>query len=220
MEFVKEMEDESGRMPSHAPFTGTLDVGGTAGVRVHSCLGIRYWVYGLCDGDCDDLDLTVYDSSAEILVSDVLPDDVPILSFTPAESGITTLSVDMVSCTGSCDWAVHVFIDDAMAPAALGSGDGGASSWPSDWGRYVGTYRGAGGDTTVLRHEGRLMVLFPLSQQQNGVTAVLRRTGSPHVFGLESDGSSVDSDRVRFVVNDTGEATAVLVAGRESRRVG
>ena len=63
------------------------------------------------------------------------------------------------------------------------------------------------------------MVLFPLSQQRNGATGVLRPTGAAHVFRLESDGSSADADRVRFVVNDAGEVTAVFVAGQESRRV-
>ena len=220
IEFTKEIEAAAGRIRSHAPFTGTLDGGGTARVRVHSCSGIQYKVYGLCDGDCDDLDLTAYDSSAEILDSDFLTDDFPILDFTPAESGITTLSVVMASCSGSCDWAVQVFIDDATAPAAPRLGDGGASWGPSDRDTYVGTYRGAGGDTTILRHEGRLTVLFPSSQRQNGGIGVLRPTGSTHVFRLESDGSSIDGDRVRFVVNDAGQVTSVFVAGQESRRVG
>ena len=216
IEFIKESYAEVGRISSHAPFTGTLDAGETAKVRVHTCSGIEYRVIGMCDGDCADLDLTAYDSSTEILDFDLLTDGFPILDFTPAESGITTLSVDMVSCTGSCDWGVQLFIDDATTPAAPASGDGGA---PSDRGRYVGTYRGSGGDTTILRHEGRLMVLFPLSQQQNGATGVLRRTGSTHVFRLESDGSSADRERVRFVLNDAGETTGVFIADREYRRV-
>ena len=63
------------------------------------------------------------------------------------------------------------------------------------------------------------MVSLPLSQQQHGATGVSRPTGFTHVFRLESDGSSVDGEKVRFVVNSSGAVTAVFVAGQESRRV-
>lgn len=219
LEALRENRAEAGSILAHGPLTGTLGAGESASVQIHTCSGIQYTAQGICDADCTDFDLTAYDSPAGILDSDVLTDDVPVLLFTPAESGITTLFVEMVSCTGSCDWGVQLFIDDGTAPPALDSGDGGASIWSSDWSRYVGTYRGLGGDTTVLRHENRLMVLFPLSQQQDIATGVLRPTGFTHVFRLESDELSVDEDGVRFVVNGTGEVTALFVAGRESHRV-
>ncbi len=220
LESMRSGEAAAGSILSHAPLMGALNAGESASFEVHACSGIQYTVQGICDFGCTDFDLTAYDSSAQVLDSDVLSDDVPVLIFTPAESGIMTLSVEMVSCTGSCDWGVQLFIDDGTGPGPPGSGDGGASTWPSDWGPYLGTYRGPGGETIILRHENRLVVLFPLSQQQNGATDVLRPTGSTHVFRLESSGSSADGDRVRFAVNDAGEATAVFVAGRESRRVG
>lgn len=219
LEGIREGMAEGGRILAHAPFTGTLDAGESASLHVHTCSGILYTAQGICDFDCTDLDLTAYDPSGDVLDSDVQPEDFPVLAFTAAESGITTLSVEMVSCTDSCDWGVQLFMADGTAPAAPGSGDGGASTWASDWDRYVGTYRGPGGETIILRHENRLAVLFPLSRQRNGATGVLRPTGSTHVFRVESGGSSADGDRVHFVVKDIGKATAVFVAGRESRRV-
>ena len=217
LESIRDREAEVGNILAHGPLTGTLGAGESASVQVHTCSGIRYTVQGICGPDCTDFDLTAYDSSAGVLDSDVLADDVPVLFFTPAESGITTLSVDMVSCTGSCDWGVQLFIDDKTDPGPPDSGDGGASS---DRDRYVGTYRGPSGDTTILRHEGRLTVLFPSFQPESGGIGVLRATGSTHVFRLESHRSRAPGDRVRFVVNDAGRATSVFVAGRESRRVG
>ncbi len=216
LEGIRERMDEGGSFLSHGPLTGTLDAGDSAIVQVHTCSGIRYTAQGICDLGCTDLDLTAYDSTDDVLDSDVLSDDLPILVFTPAESGITTLLVEMVSCTGTCDWGVQLFINDGVDPAAPPSGDGGASS---DWGRYVGTYRGPGGDTTVLRHENRLVILFPTSPQQDIATGVLRPTGSTHAFVLENDGSSADGKRVHFEVNESGKVTSVFVAGRESRRV-
>lgn len=219
LEGIRESAAEDGSVLAHAPLTGTLDAGESASVQVHTCSGLLYTAVGICDFGCNDLDLTAYDSSGDVLDSDVRSDQFPVLAFTAAESGITTLSVGMVSCTGSCDWGVQLFIEDGTVPAALGAGDGGASTWSANWDRYVGIYRGLGGDTTILRHEGRLMALFPISQQQIGVAGVLRPTGSTHVFRLQSDGLSADGERVRFVVNDVGQVTAVLVAGRERRRV-
>ena len=216
LEGIREGMAEDNSILAHAPFTGTLDADELASVQVHTCSGIQYTAQGVCDFGCTDFDLTAYDASGDVLDSDVLSDDLPILVFTPAESGITTLSVEMVSCTGSCDWGVQLFIDDLAPPVAPASADGGASF---DWDPYVGTYRGPGGDTTILRHENRLVVLFPLSPQQDIATGVLRPTGSLHAFVLESDGPSADGEYVRFVVNGAGEVTAVFVAGHESRRV-
>ena len=146
LEGIRESAAEDGSVLAHAPLTGTLDAGESASVQVHTCSGLLYVAQGICDFGCTDLDLTAYDSSAEMLDSNVPSSGgFPVLVFTPAESGVTTLSVDMVSCTGSCDWGVQLFIDDAMAPAVLGSGDGGASTWSSDWDHYIGTYRGVNG---------------------------------------------------------------------------
>lgn len=220
LEGIRESAAEDGSVLAHAPLTGTLDAGESASVQVHTCSGLLYVAQGICDFGCTDLDLTAYDSSGDVLDSDVRSGDFPILAFTAAESGITTLSVDMVSCPDSCDWGVQLFIEDPIAPAAPGSGDGGASTWATDRDRYVGTYRGLSGDTTILRHEGRLTVLFPSSQPQRGGIGMLRPTDSTHVFRLESDGSRPDRDRVRFVVNDAGQVTSVFVSGQESRRVG
>ena len=219
LEGIRERMDEDGSILSHGPLTGTLDAGESASIQVHTCSGIQYTAQGICDLDCTDFDLTAYDSSGNVLDSDVSPGDIPVLVFTPAVSGITALSVEMVSCTDSCDWGVQLFFDDATAPHAPGAGDGGASNWPANRDRYLGTYRGPGGDTTILRHEGRLTVLFPAFQRESGGIGVLRPTGSTHVFRLESDGSRTDGDRVLFVVNDAGQVTSVFFAGQESRRV-
>ena len=145
LEAIRGNEAENGRIPSHAVLSGALERGESASVQLHTCAGIEYRAVGLCDAGCTDFDLTAYESSAEVLDSDVLTDDIPVLFFTPAESGMTTLTVEMVSCAGSCDWGVQLFIDDTRVPAVPGSGDGGASTWSPDWNHYVGAYRGPGG---------------------------------------------------------------------------
>ena len=220
IDFSNEVEAEGGKVPSHAVLTGTLRAGETQDVQVHTCADIKYLVVGVCDGNCTDVDLYARNSLGESEDSDVLPDDVPILDFTPGATGFTTISVEMVSCEGSCDWGVQLYVDNPTAPSGVsGPANHDAPTWSSDWDLYLGTYRNGEGDIRVLRHEDRLVVIFPFSHDRDGSMAVLGPTDSSHLFRVESDGSSVDGEKVRFVVNSSGAVTAVFVAGQESRRV-
>ena len=113
---IRAREADLGSILAHAPFTGTLGARESASVEVPTCSGIEYTAQGICDAGCTDFDLTVYDSSAQVLESDILPDDVPVLIFTPAASGITTLAVEMVSCTGSATGAFSCSLETATLP--------------------------------------------------------------------------------------------------------
>ena len=145
---------ERGRVPSHRVLTGTLDAGESERVQVHTCSDMEYTAHGFCGSDCRDLDLTAYKALGEVMDSDVLPDAVPMVHFTPTACGFTTLSVKMVECNGSCEWAVQLYIDDPTAPpGASGSGNSDAPAWSSGWDLYLGTYRNSQSDATILRHE-------------------------------------------------------------------
>ena len=120
-----QLEAELGRVPSHPMLTGTLSAGESESVQVHTCSGMEYKAIGVCDLDCSDVDLTAYNATGEIMDLDVLRDDVPIVRFTPPACGFTRLSVDMVECDGSCEWAVQLYIDDPTPPSgSLGSAGG------------------------------------------------------------------------------------------------
>ena len=105
------LPDEFGRVPSHALLTGTLRSGETAEVRVHTCADIEYVAAGVCDHGCRDFDLIARDGTGEVLDSDVLADDFPVVIFTPATCGFTTLSVEMVSCEDACAWGVQLYME-------------------------------------------------------------------------------------------------------------
>ena len=110
------LPDKRGRVPSHALLTGTLRERESAEVRVHTCADIEYTAVGVCDFGCDDLDLIVHDRTGKVLDSDELLDDVPIVTFTPATCGFTTLTVEMFGCDDVCAWGVQVYLE----PATLG----------------------------------------------------------------------------------------------------
>jgi hypothetical protein len=74
-----------------------------------------YIVAGVCDADCDDLDLTVFSGSTE-LASDVLDDDVPMVTFTVSRQGSHTFRVAMASCSSEpCGWGARVYAQAGSA---------------------------------------------------------------------------------------------------------
>ena len=217
LEFHIVREAEQGRVPSHRVLTGTLGAGESDTAQVHTCSGTEYKAVGMCDFDCSDLDLTAYDATAEVMDSDVLPDAVPMVHFTPTACGFTTLSVKMVECNGSCEWAVQLYIDDPTAPSGVpGAGNADSPAWSSDWGPLPRDLQ----KQPERRH-------YPSSRELTcglaaAVPAAARcgpecrgRQVSPMYSGWSAMVSSADGERVRFVVNDTREVTAVFIAGQE-----
>ena len=87
-----------------------------------------------------------------------------------------------------------------------------------DWDVYVGTYRNRWGDTSVLRLENELVVFSSLSENPDRSKGILRPTGEPHVFRLESDGFGAHGELVRFAVNDEGAALRIYVGVNYSEK--
>lgn len=61
--------------------------------------GYDYKLVGVCDEDCDDIDMAIYDDKGRLLDEDVLDDDFPIVDLTNARSGSYTVELDMYSCS-------------------------------------------------------------------------------------------------------------------------
>lgn len=73
--------------------------------------GTDYVITAICDGDCGDIDLVLYDDDGNYtLVSDKEADDNPILSFSPRSSAKFLLEVLMPDCKiEPCKYSVVVF---------------------------------------------------------------------------------------------------------------
>lgn len=85
-----------------------LEAGAQVGLEIDLEAGVEYMVLGACDRQCTDLDLTLMDMAGTEITSDVLEDDVPVLTFTAASSGAHILWLTMVSCgSGSCSAATR-----------------------------------------------------------------------------------------------------------------
>ena len=92
-----------------APITGGLDAGESEDRTLTIDGAGTYLIVGVCDQDCSDLDLELYDGNGRLIDSDVATDDVPVLA---AEllSGRYRLRVKMITCSVEpCNWGVGVY---------------------------------------------------------------------------------------------------------------
>jgi hypothetical protein len=72
-----------------------------------------YRAIAVCDQDCSDIDLQVSDDEGEVLDTDILEDDVPIVDFLAHEAGTFHFAVQVVKCTTeTCFYGLQVYRKD------------------------------------------------------------------------------------------------------------
>lgn len=99
-----------GFAPADEPVTGTLAQGDDEEFELDLQSGVSYFIVGVCDGGCSDLDLVLTDESGEEVESDRELDDVPMLALEAGSTGSYVLSVQMATCSSSsCHYGVRVF---------------------------------------------------------------------------------------------------------------
>jgi hypothetical protein len=111
----------AGQTIVRGPLGGSLDEGSTVNYSFQLVAGRSYTILGVCDNDCSDLDITMYDPQGNEVAEDVLTDDKPVASHTARRTGRYRATISMASCsTGACFYAV----------AAYGTGGGRNSAKP------------------------------------------------------------------------------------------
>lgn len=61
--------------------------------------GVSYRIVGVCDDDCSDLDMELYDDEGKFVANDIATDDIPWTDVTPLRSGVFTSRVWLANCT-------------------------------------------------------------------------------------------------------------------------
>jgi hypothetical protein len=90
--------------------SGSLREGGDRSFTLHFRAGHEYMVIGVCDVDCDDLDLVLADDTGEMVDLDYELDDVPIVLTDVQRDGSYTVTVSMASCSiEPCGYGMAVF---------------------------------------------------------------------------------------------------------------
>ena len=83
--------------------------------------GIQYRIVGVCDNDCGNMDLTLFDPEGQEVVADRLEDAFPVLRIPSPPTGEYRLAVSMVTCTPEpCSFRVAVFGEGpGLAPGGI-----------------------------------------------------------------------------------------------------
>ncbi|MEO0559857.1 MAG: hypothetical protein AAF170_16935 [Bacteroidota bacterium] len=75
-----------------------IDAGSEERFTIDLDAGQEYVIAGVCDNDCTDIDLRLYDPDGELVDEDVLEDDVPVVTVTPDREGQYTIEGIMYEC--------------------------------------------------------------------------------------------------------------------------
>ncbi len=99
-----------GYSPTHEPVMDSLYQGRSHYININLQAGTSYGIVGVCDRDCRDLDIALYDERGNLVTSDAQDDDIPAISVTPYRSGRYQVRVDMANCdSGLCYYGLGVF---------------------------------------------------------------------------------------------------------------
>lgn len=89
--------------------------------QVNLAGGTAYRILGACDNECSNLDIELIDSHGGVVASDVLPDDFPVVNFTPAANGTYYVRTMLQTCTvAPCYVGARILVNGpsgAPAPA-------------------------------------------------------------------------------------------------------
>ena len=102
---------EQGYNADRAPITGSLNDDASENYQINLTSGVRYAIIGVCDEDCNDVDLQIFSGDGSKLDEDLETDDIPVLEFTAQYTGSYRLRVMMPGCrTSPCYYGVQVFM--------------------------------------------------------------------------------------------------------------
>ena len=92
------------------PFSGGAAQGQGQRFVVTLRAGQAYRVAGVCDSNCSDLDLRLFDPNGALAAQDIAPDDAPVVDITPSVTGGYTIEAGVAQCAeASCFFAFNVY---------------------------------------------------------------------------------------------------------------
>ena len=133
------ISEDRGFVMSHDTYIGRLDDDANTNVNVTLDGGKDYVIVGVCDQDCTDVDLTIYNSDGDEIDSDLQTDDKPVLTFSTSRSGRYRIKVSMVRCSANpCRYGVGIWSKNAGSGSSSNNSDNSGNSGDGDrWERVV-----------------------------------------------------------------------------------
>jgi hypothetical protein len=127
---------------SHDIYMGRLDDDANTNLTLNLDAGKMYEIWGVCDQDCSDIDMVLYDDNDNEIDSDLLTDDKPLVEVTPLHSGRFRIKVTMANCRANpCRYGVGVWSkngsnstpNSANSANSANSTSSGSSSGNDQW---------------------------------------------------------------------------------------
>lgn len=107
---VKVKLEENGFQNTHNYKIDRLGRNATDSFRVDLRKGLDYLLVSVCDKDCTDIDIRIYDENNNLIAEDIKRDDLPIVSVSPKWTGEFRIQVTMYKCSSSpCYYGIGVF---------------------------------------------------------------------------------------------------------------
>ncbi|WP_225977448.1 hypothetical protein [Nostoc sp. CENA543] len=101
---------QGGLRLTHDPFVGDLGGNGEDDITVNLRKGVSYAIVGVCDEDCNDIDLKLYDDNGNLIASDTETDDNPVVTVSPRWNARFKIRVVMPKCSNApCRYGIGVF---------------------------------------------------------------------------------------------------------------
>lgn len=101
-----------GFVRSHAIGSGALEARKNKRYNVQLDGRRRYAIVAVCDDDCSDIDLYLYDRFGDLKGRDIKNDDRPFVIIRPTVTTEYTVQVTMVSCSvGPCRFGVAIYVE-------------------------------------------------------------------------------------------------------------
>jgi len=95
---------------SHSRYNGQLNNNREETVTLNLDAGTSYMMVAQCDRDCSDIDMWLYDENGNLIDSDVLVDDTPIVEVTPRRNARFSLRTRMITCSVEpCYYGIGVY---------------------------------------------------------------------------------------------------------------
>jgi hypothetical protein len=83
---------------SQPVFLDAMEVGKSRLLSLRLQAGVSYRIVGVCDDDCKDLDMELYDDAGKFIVDDTAGDAVPWTDVTPMRTANFTARVWLANC--------------------------------------------------------------------------------------------------------------------------
>ncbi|HTR20436.1 MAG TPA: hypothetical protein VMH88_06215 [Gemmatimonadales bacterium] len=101
---------DKGYKQTHEAKTGSLHNSESESFTLELDGGTDYAIVGVCDNDCDDIDLRLFNDDGDEVDSDTKTDDVPIVVASPRKTSKYRIKVIMASCkTSPCWYGIGVY---------------------------------------------------------------------------------------------------------------